>query len=115
MSEVDSALPKPGAESAAARPAPQVLGTKLQSSGAALDPRLAQAATRADFVLSTSDPKLLKKRLDEITAGLEPAARIFCAGPVRVPEVGDLRFEPEIIAPTRFVWRRLAYTRTPFS
>jgi hypothetical protein len=113
MSELDPPVAAPGVESGSTRPPAQVLGVKLETSGPALEPLLAEAAAKADLVLSKSDPKLLKKRLGEITAGLGPAARIFCAGPVCIPEVGDFRFEPEIITPTRFVWRRLIFA--PFA
>jgi hypothetical protein len=36
-----------------------------------------------------------------------PAARLVCLGAVEMPEVGDYRFEPVIITPTRFLGRRL--------
>ena len=36
-----------------------------------------------------------------------PRARIVCIGLVDVPEVKDLRFEPIIITPTRFIGKRL--------
>lgn len=36
-----------------------------------------------------------------------PRARIVCLGALDVPEVGELRFEPVIITPTRFLWKRL--------
>lgn len=36
-----------------------------------------------------------------------PRARVVCLGPMDIPEVGDLRFEPVIITPTRYLWRRL--------
>lgn len=36
-----------------------------------------------------------------------PSARIICFGPVAIPEVGDVRFEPYIVSATAFLWRRL--------
>jgi len=36
-----------------------------------------------------------------------PRARIVCLGPMELPEVGELRFEPVIITPTRLLWNRL--------
>jgi len=114
MSGLDSASFGTSVGSGAERPAPQVFGVHLKAGGVAMDAALAEVAAQADRILQRLwAPNELKQRLGDLTAELKAAARIFCTGPVRVPEVGDLRFEPVIITPTRFVWRKLLFV--PFA
>ncbi|MGD8450452.1 MAG: hypothetical protein PVJ57_01420 [Phycisphaerae bacterium] len=53
------------------------------------------------------DIKTVRAALDEVPPLEPPRPRIICLGAVEIPEVGDHRFEPVIITPTRFVGRRL--------
>ena len=103
MSELDSASFGTSVGSGAERPAPQVFGVHLKAGGVAMDAALAEVAAQADRILQRLwAPNELKQRLGDLTAELKAAARIFCTGP-SMSEVGDLRFEPVIITPTRFV------------
>ena len=53
------------------------------------------------------EPTVLRNQLDRFSPAPGGSARVVCLGPVEVPEVGEMRFEPFIITATELLWRRL--------
>jgi hypothetical protein len=62
-------------------------------------------------------PKLpaIRAALELLPAETADRARVVCLGDLDVPYVGDLRFEPEILSPTRLLWRRLTGSALVFA
>lgn len=71
------------------------------------DPVAARLAKRWRGVWQTPTVELVLEAIHAEPLPAPPRARLICLGVPRVPDIGALRFEPLIVTPTRFMWKRL--------
>ena len=71
------------------------------------DPVAAMLSDKWKRGMYSPTPDVVLNVVREAPVPQPPRGRIIVLGNIDVPEIGDYRFEPVIITPTRFLWKRL--------
>jgi hypothetical protein len=88
------------------RPSPEVVrvvSPRRLAPGAVSDARAERLAALWKSRWGHPKPKQVQAVLEEVGPADPPRACIACYGEIEIPKVGDARFEPEIITPTRLL------------